>query len=124
MGRLRQESSSAPLTGTLNRRGLAVARLGGDEFLVRLPQTSLAGAAAFAERLRQTVAQARVEECGGPITLSIGVARYPDHGSNLDAVIKGADKVLYDAKEMGRDRVRVMTPQGMRDARDIIAGGK
>ncbi|WP_165590408.1 diguanylate cyclase [Bordetella pseudohinzii] len=178
MGRLRKESSSDPLTGTLNRRGLAVAleglkaqgapvaviafdidyfkrvndehghhigdlaitqvshmmedlvrsgdvvaRLGGDEFLVLLPQTSLAGAAAFAERLRQTVAQARVEECG-PITLSIGVARYPDHGSNLDAVIKGADKALYDAKEMGRDRVRVMTAQGMRDARDIIAGAK
>ncbi|MFU1928734.1 diguanylate cyclase [Bordetella hinzii] len=178
MGRLRQESSRDPLTGALNRRGLAlaleelktqgppvaviafdidhfkrvndqhghhigdlavtrvshmieaqarggdaVARLGGDEFLVVLPRTSLAGAAAFAERLRQAVAQARIEDCS-PITLSIGVARYPDHGPDLDTVIKCADKALYDAKEQGRNRVRVMTAQGMRDAQQIIASAK
>lgn len=82
------------------------ARYGGEEFFVILPQTSMAGAAEVAERIRA----AAEDEFGGsgeraPVTVSVGVAEYPKHGQDVEALIEAADRALYGAKRKGRNRV-------------------
>ena len=79
------------------------ARYGGEEFVVLLPETGAAGAADVAERIRSRLAQESFS--GGAITLSIGVAEFPEHGENPETLIAGADAALYRAKREGRDRV-------------------
>jgi diguanylate cyclase (GGDEF)-like protein len=85
-----------------------VARLGGEEFAVLLPSSTLAGAAAVAERLRELVASQPVVCEGVPIayTVSAGIAAI-DEGEavDLDTLIKRADRALYAAKANGRNRV-------------------
>ncbi len=84
-----------------------VARYGGEEFVVVLPETDLAGAADTAERIRSAVASRTLsmEEMEVGVTVSIGVAEYPDDGETVEAVIASADQVLYRAKEAGRNCV-------------------
>jgi diguanylate cyclase (GGDEF)-like protein len=87
-----------------------VCRYGGEEFVLVLPDASLDGAAGRAEQLRVAVKQMRVAHNGltlGPITVSIGVAVFPEHGANGEALLKAADAALYEAKREGRDRVSV-----------------
>jgi diguanylate cyclase (GGDEF)-like protein len=79
------------------------ARYGGEEFLVLLPETTARAAADVAERLRQRLAGETFS--GGTITLSIGVAEFPEHGDTPEALIAAADVALYGAKHDGRDRV-------------------
>jgi diguanylate cyclase (GGDEF)-like protein/PAS domain S-box-containing protein len=82
-----------------------IARLGGEEFVLLFPETSLAAAAATAERVRRTVAE-RCAAGGRPLTISIGVAeRRPTE--TLGDLLKRADEGLYRAKAAGRDRVVV-----------------
>lgn len=82
-------------------------RLGGDEFAALLPETTLEGALALAERLRQAVGGLRLDYRGQAVrtSLSIGVAAMkPDdtpHG-----LIERADAALYKAKHQGRDQVQ------------------
>lgn len=113
----------ANLVESQARSGDLVARLGGDEFMVVLPKTTLAGAAIFAERLRLSVAQTRIEDCSS-LTLSIGIARMPDHGDEIEAVMQAADRALYDAKQSGRNRVRVVTADGFADGKDVSAASR
>jgi diguanylate cyclase (GGDEF)-like protein len=85
-----------------------VARYGGEEFAAILPETDVAGAAVLAERIRRHVAAHPVTVDGGVdllLTVSIGVAAFPSHGEDLDALFKSADRALYKAKRKGRDRV-------------------
>ena len=83
-----------------------VAKYGGDEFTVILPQTERPGACTVAERLRVAV-----ERHGFPlappgrITVSAGVACYPNDGDTVAALIEFADRALYRAKRAGRNRV-------------------
>jgi diguanylate cyclase (GGDEF)-like protein len=49
----------------------------------------------------------------GPITVSMGVATYPDHGRSVEAIIRMADEALYRAKENGRNRVEKALPHGL-----------
>ena len=92
-----------------NMRASDVAgRLGGEEFALLLPQTALEEAAAYADRLRRTVAAHVVvyqhqEVC---FTCSFGVAQMRP-SDDLDALMGRADAALYAAKEEGRDRVCV-----------------
>ena len=79
------------------------ARYGGEEFAVVLPETNIAGAIAVAERIREHTA--REQFPGRQITLSIGVAEFPEHGDAPQAVVAAADRALYQAKGDGRDRV-------------------
>jgi diguanylate cyclase (GGDEF)-like protein len=82
------------------------ARLGGEEFAVLLPETSLEGALAVAERLRTTIdRRAVLHENDAPVhlTASIGVAEYR-HGSR-DDLLRSADAGLYQAKQQGKNRV-------------------
>ena len=83
-------------------------RSGGEEFLLLLPDTELAQALALAERLRQSVAEARVPHGGQAlaITLSIGVALMGADDRSADDVLARADRALYAAKAAGRNAVR------------------
>ncbi|CAA6605431.1 conserved hypothetical protein [Rhodospirillaceae bacterium LM-1] len=83
-------------------------RFGGEEFLVMLPGTSLVNAQERAEDLRKAVKSLTVLHQGRPvgqITISIGLAAYPSHIANRFTLIEAADKALYQAKALGRDRV-------------------
>jgi diguanylate cyclase (GGDEF)-like protein len=77
-----------------------VARFGGEEFAVLLPDADVEETAAMAERLREIVA-----ECPAPITASLGTAGYPGDGLTGTALVDAADRALYAAKRLGRDRV-------------------
>ena len=59
----------------------------------------------MAERIRKQVEATRWE--GPVVTVSIGVASYPEHGVDMDGLIKSADDALYIAKRLGRNRVIV-----------------
>lgn len=81
------------------------ARWGGEEFLVLMPNTGLADATLAADKLRRQVAAELATPDGQPVTISIGVAEWRGDGESLDAWIVRADRVLYLAKENGRNRV-------------------
>jgi diguanylate cyclase (GGDEF)-like protein/PAS domain S-box-containing protein len=94
-----------------------VARVGGEEFAVLLPSSTLAGAAAVAERLRELVASQPVMCDGVPVacTVSAGIAAIEEGETiDLDTLIKRADLALYAAKARGRNRVECWN--GDRDA--------
>ena len=79
------------------------ARYGGEEFLVMLSGTGKERAMEVAQRLRARMRSERFS--GATVTLSIGVADFPRHGEDAEAVIGAADDALYEAKRAGRDRV-------------------
>ncbi len=85
-------------------------RYGGEEFLLILPEASLAVTRQRAEQLQDRLRQLDFgleSEKPGPVTLSLGVAAYPQHGEVLEAVLRAADAALYQAKREGRDRTVV-----------------
>jgi len=82
-----------------------VGRYGGEEFLVLMPDTGAAGAALVAEKLRATVA-ARITS-PAPITISVGVATTLRGEGSIEQTLARADAALYEAKQAGRDCVRV-----------------
>ena len=87
-----------------------VARYGGEEFVLILPETSTEGAAVFAERLRERVAEEPFELDGAKgfhLTCSIGVATFPSpHVASTEDLFARADEALYRAKSGGRNQVR------------------
>jgi len=79
-------------------------RYGGEEFLIILPDAPLEAAVRRAEFLRQKVkASLRVQQQA--VTVSVGVAVYPEHGLLAEGIVAAADEALYAAKHQGRDRV-------------------
>jgi diguanylate cyclase (GGDEF)-like protein/PAS domain S-box-containing protein len=90
-------------------RGSDVAcRYGGEEFVLTLPECSLETACRRAEEMRQAVKNLQVHHGHRTleaITLSFGVAAFPEHGDKPDAVLNAADSAMYRAKQEGRDRV-------------------
>ena len=89
------------LLSSLARQGDTVARWGGEEFVVVLPETDLAGATRFAERLRRTIEAHAVGEMR--TSASCGVATMlPEDG--VDELVGAADRALYQAKANGRNR--------------------
>ena len=88
-----------------------VARYGGEEFAILLPQTALAGATDLADRLRHAV-EARPMKFKGEevsVTISLGVASYPDAVPSREILFRSADRALYEAKEAGRNCVKAVT---------------
>jgi diguanylate cyclase (GGDEF)-like protein len=83
-----------------------VVRYGGEEFAIILPETSKQGAVVAAERVRQRVAEATLPT-GDRLTISIGVAAYPEDAEDREQLLSHADQALYRAKEMGRNQTCV-----------------
>ena len=85
-------------------------RYGGEEFVLILPDISFKDAVKRAEHLQEMARRMDVIHRGralGNVTLSLGVAVYPEHGKTGEAVLRAADAALYRAKQNGRDRVEV-----------------
>jgi diguanylate cyclase (GGDEF)-like protein len=84
-----------------------IARFGGDEFVLLLPETNRRGAQELAERIRRSVEGSRFDIRGGDmhITVSLGIASYPEDGGNLEVILDKADKAMYRAKQRGRNQV-------------------
>ncbi len=133
------------VSGGLRQGVDLAARYGGEEFAVVLPSTPVTpqgdprdddqgarpdggapapghreGAEALAERLRTLVAEApfTIDEETGPahITVSIGIASYPDMAGNMDDLVARADAALYAAKRAGKNRAEVYLRRGAQPA--------
>jgi diguanylate cyclase (GGDEF)-like protein len=97
------------------RPGDVIGRFGGEEFVLLLPDMGIPEAIAAGERIRETVSGLQVpttDKRGGPVaiagrTTSVGIAVNPQHGSELNELLKIADAAVYEAKENGRDQVRL-----------------
>lgn len=84
-------------------------RYGGEEFTIIMPRTPLYQAKEVAERIRKAVLEAPFEfehkQPGGKLTISAGVATFPDHARDHASLIKCADVALYQAKQTGKNKV-------------------
>jgi diguanylate cyclase (GGDEF)-like protein len=91
------------------RESDTLARIGGDEFVVLLPNAESAhDAKIVADKIRQCIdIPFEVEDYTLNVTVSIGVAMYPDHGENEIELSKNADRAMYYAKQQGRNTVMV-----------------
>ncbi|MBI6546576.1 MAG: diguanylate cyclase, partial [Cyanobacteria bacterium NC_groundwater_1444_Ag_S-0.65um_54_12] len=86
------------------------ARYGGEELVALLPETELSEAKLVAERIREAIAQQAIPGPKGAflqVTVSIGVATYPDHACDGASLIAAADNALYKSKRSGRNCVSV-----------------
>lgn len=84
------------------------ARFGGDEFAVLMPETTLSEAMTVAERIRRGVEAIEIRLADGtPVraSVSIGVALFPAHGRSSSDLLAAADRAVYQAKALGRNRV-------------------
>ena len=88
----------AELIRSAKRRFDSAARVGGEEFAIVVPDTDEHGAYMLAERIRTSLARET------RLTVSLGVACSPLHGTTSDAVLQAADHALYAAKHLGRNR--------------------
>ena len=87
-----------------------VCRYGGEEFVLVMSHAPHDTGLHRAESLRSGVAQLGIEYEGrlvGPITVSVGVGIFPEHGDGWEAVLRAADAAMYQAKQLGRNRVVV-----------------
>lgn len=92
------------------RRGDLACRYGGEEFTLILPECSLEDTRRRAEELRTSFQQISIKHRDvvlGKVTLSLGVAVLPDHGTTAVELLAAADGALLRAKESGRDRVLI-----------------
>ena len=87
-----------------------VARWGGEEFLAVLTETNFSGAARVAEKIRIAIENHKYDSDKNPghVTMSFGVACHVGKDGKIDELIKTADKLLYKAKENGRNQVQTM----------------
>jgi diguanylate cyclase (GGDEF)-like protein len=86
-----------------------VCRYGGEEFAILLSQTNAQHSQNVAEKLRRLVDTWQFPGVPRAVTISAGIATYPEHGTTRDELVKAADAGLYAAKQDGRNRI-VMVP--------------
>lgn len=120
-GHLRGDDALRQVAGVLTAEHRThidvVARYGGDEFVALLPQTGKAEAAAVAERIRRAVGvpspSGSAAGNGGDdgatplVTVSLGVASFPEDGRTIEALLRAADRSMYGVKASGGDAVAV-----------------
>ena len=105
-------SAALKLVGTLMRKVFRasdiLAKYGGDEFVIILPNSDKVGAFLAADRMRETVEEENFDgqemQPMGNVTLSLGIATYPEHAETVEELLDCADKALYAAKEGGRNK--------------------
>ncbi|MEA0556319.1 diguanylate cyclase [Lysinibacillus irui] len=85
------------------REGDICCRYGGEEFVMLLPKTTADEAAQVAEQLREILSTTE-SPCGKPVTLSAGIAVFPEMADSTEALIEAADSALYRAKQAGRNK--------------------
>jgi len=104
--------------GRVVRASDIASRYGGEEFVVVLPEVTPARALARAEQIRAAAQANRLTHHGEalpPVTVSIGVAMYPQHGDSVESLLRAADFALYGAKRDGRNQVRCVTAEELLD---------
>jgi diguanylate cyclase (GGDEF)-like protein len=93
------------------RKSDILARYGGEEFTIILPSTSKEDACDAAEKIRRFVEehhfQGQETQPSGNVTISIGVATFPEDGSDAPSIVNQADQAMYQAKNSGRNKVCV-----------------
>jgi diguanylate cyclase (GGDEF)-like protein len=91
-------------------------RYGGEEFSILLPQTALAEAGTIAERIRQRVNSTHYPHGKtqplGRVTISVGVSTFSQMVNSSETIIAAADRALYQAKSLGKDRVEFYVDDG------------
>ncbi len=95
---------------TCIREGDTVSRQGGDEFTILLPNTNHLGAATVARRMISLISQPM--ELNGHeilVTPSIGISMYPEHGEDVESLLKNADTAMYHAKDLGKNNFQFYT---------------
>ena len=80
------------------------ARYGGEEFTIILPETGVEEAKNVAERIRESFAGKSEKELLRQVTVSFGIAIFPENGKDAETLLKSADEALYMAKSQGRNR--------------------
>ncbi|AFG37366.1 GGDEF domain-containing protein [Spirochaeta africana] len=102
------------LLNSIVRHEDLVGRYGGEEFLVILPETTASSAWTIAERIRIAISKLRFDELHKHgITISIGLATFPDCGTDSESLLKAADAALYEAKRAGRNQVVTANTAGI-----------
>jgi diguanylate cyclase (GGDEF)-like protein len=103
--RLREQTRNADI----------VTRYGGEEFLIILPMTTKPHARLVAEKLRSAIASTVIDGgAGGPeisLTISVGVATFPNDSSTATGLLQAADAALYAAKDRGRNRIEAFNDE-------------
>ena len=105
----------ARLAGGFRLGSDVVCRFGGEEFVIVLPEVTTENALRRLDKFRESMGRLTLHHHGDvlpPITVSIGVAMFPDHGASGEALLKQADKALYRAKKAGRNRVEMAEEAG------------
>jgi diguanylate cyclase (GGDEF)-like protein len=90
-----------------------ICRYGGEEFVIILPEVGINDALERAEAIRRLVGDIRLHYRGRSlreVTISVGVALYPQNAESVDQILRVADHALYEAKDKGRNRI-VLAPQ-------------
>ena len=97
----------AQVLGDVSRQIDIVARFGGEEFVLLLPETPEQKAKEMADRLRREVSRTEITDGFQElrVTVSIGIATFPQDGADFKALLGQADRALYEAKDSGRNCV-------------------
>ncbi len=86
------------------RQADVIARYGGEEFVILFPETAKNVAYVLSERLREGFSKIKIDNLPR-LTISLGVASFPEDGKDVGDLIKNADIALYSAKQQGRNKV-------------------
>jgi len=100
------------ITGSLPAEAVT-GRIGGDEIAVVLPDRSAESALILLEEIRTFLTEHEDPRVARPVTISVGVAARPPHGSTFEDLLRAADQAMYRAKAQGRDRVAIYVDEKM-----------